>query len=162
MAYHPDTQAIYVPVSSLSCGTSVYSLMEQVVGGGGRWYGEKTLSRRPNPLNPFQGSGQFLAMDIRTGRVLWRHETRRSSASAALTTGGGLAIVGDGDRNLYVDDAATGKTLFQTRLSASPRGFPVTYAVNGRQYLAVPVAGEQNAIFVFALPSAAAGTQSSR
>jgi alcohol dehydrogenase (cytochrome c) len=83
---------------------------------------------------------------------LWRHETKRSTASAALTTGGGLAIVGDGDRYLYVDDAATGKTLFRTRLLAPARGFPITYAVAGRQFLAVPVAGDQNAIFVFALP----------
>jgi alcohol dehydrogenase (cytochrome c) len=155
MAYHPDTQAVYVPASGLSCGTSVYSLMEMVEGGGGRWYGEKTVSRRPNPLNPFPGGGQFLAMDIKTGRVLWRHETKRSSASAALTTGGGLAIIGDGDRYLYVDDAATGKTLFQTRLLATARGFPITYAVAGRQFLAVPVAGDQNAIFVFALPQTA-------
>jgi alcohol dehydrogenase (cytochrome c) len=152
MAYHPETQAVYVPASGLSCGTSVYSLMEMVEGGGGRWYGEKTLSRRPNPLNPFPGGGQFLAMDIKTGRVLWRHETKRSSVSAALTTGGGLAIIGDGDRYLYVDDAATGKTLFQTRLLAPARGFPISYAVGGRQYLAVPTAGDQNAVFVFGVP----------
>jgi alcohol dehydrogenase (cytochrome c) len=84
--------------------------------------------------------------------VLWRHETKRSSASAALTTGGGLAIIGDGDRYLYVDDAATGKTLFQTRLLAPARGFPISYAVGGRQYLAVPTAGDQNAVFVFGVP----------
>ena len=36
-------------------------------------------------------------------------------------------------------DAATGKILFQTRLPTSVQGFPITYAVNGRQYLAVPV-----------------------
>ena len=124
MAYHPDTQALYIPASSLSCGTSVYSSMEFVVGGGGRWYGEKTVEPPAESAQPVQGGGgQFLAMDIKTGKVLWRHETKRSSASAALTTGGGLAIVGDGDRYLYVDDAATGKTLFQTRLVAPARSF---------------------------------------
>src|SRR4029077_10079672 len=99
MAYHPETHAFYVPVSSLGCQTSVYSAMEKVVGGGGRWYAEKTVGRYPNPLNPFKG-GQFLAMDASTGRVLWRHETKPSTTSAALTTGGGLAIIGDGDRYL--------------------------------------------------------------
>jgi alcohol dehydrogenase (cytochrome c) len=156
MAYHPETQAVYVPASGLSCGTSVYSLMDQVEGGGGRWYGERTVSRRASPLNPFPNSGQFIAMDIKTGKVLWRTEMKRGSASAALTTGGGLAIIGDSDRNLYVIDAATGKALFKTRLSAPARGFPVTYAVGGRQFLAVPVAGDQNAVFVFALPAAPA------
>jgi alcohol dehydrogenase (cytochrome c) len=156
MAYHPETQALYVPASSLGCGTSVYSLMDQVEGGGGRWYGEKTVSRRASPLNPFPNSGQFLAMDIKTGKVLWRHETRRGSSSAALTTGGGLAIIGDGDRYLYVDDAATGKTLFKTRLSGPARGFPISYAVGGRQFIAVPVSGDHNAVYVFAVPQPAA------
>jgi alcohol dehydrogenase (cytochrome c) len=91
-------------------------------------------------------------MDIKTGKVLWCHEMKRGSASAALTTGGGLVIAGDGDRYLYVDDATTGKTLFQARLLQPARSFPVTYAVAGRQYLAVPVAGDQNAVFVFAVP----------
>jgi len=72
-----------------------------------------------------------------------------------------------------VHDAATGKIVFQTRLPTSVQGFPITYAVNGRQYLAVPagtgggqwvttipaeltpekkIAQNANAIFVFALP----------
>jgi alcohol dehydrogenase (cytochrome c) len=131
-------------------------LIDPVESGGGRWYGEKSVSRRASPLNPFPNNGQFLAMDIKTGKVLWRHEAKRGSSSAALTTGGGLAIIGDGDRYLYVDDAATGKTLFKTRLVAPARGFPVTYSVGGRQFLAVPVSGDQNAVFVFAIPQPAA------
>ena len=71
--------------------------------------------------------------------MLWRHRTRTAIDSAALTTGGGLAIVGDWDRYLYVHDAATSEIVFQTRLPSSVSGFPITYAVGGRQYLAVPV-----------------------
>ena len=59
--------------------------------------------------------------------------------SAALTTAGGLAIVGDWDRNLYVFDIDNGRVLYQTRMPTSIQGFPMTYAVNGRQYLAIPV-----------------------
>jgi alcohol dehydrogenase (cytochrome c) len=151
-AYHPDTHALYIPAGRLSCQTSVYSLMDQVEGGGGRWYGEKTVGSYPNPASPVKG-GQFIAMDIKTGKVLWRHETSPSTTSAALTTGGGLAIVGDGDRYLWIHDAATGAVLFRTRLPASPRGFPVTYAVRGRQYIAVPTNGRAgNQLFVFAVP----------
>src|SRR5260221_13286627 len=58
---------------------------------------------------------------------------------AGLPTAGGLAIVGDWDRNLYVFDAANGKVLYQTRLPTSVQGFPVSYAVRGKQYLAIPV-----------------------
>jgi alcohol dehydrogenase (cytochrome c) len=99
-------------------------------------------------------------MDIKGGKILWRHPMRSAPGSAALTTAGGLAIVGDSDRYLYVDDVVTGKNLYRTRLSASVTGFPMTYAVQGRQYLAVPVgtrgAAGGNAMYVFAVPERAA------
>ena len=74
--------------------------------------------------------------------------------SGGPDNGGGLVVGADTDRHLYVHDAATGDVLFQTRLPASVQGFPITYAVDGRQYLAAPVGGNRsNAIYVFALPS---------
>ena len=44
----------------------------------------------------------------------------------------------DTDRYLYVHDAASGDVLFRTRMHASAQGFPITYAVDGRQFIAVP------------------------
>ncbi len=151
--------------------------VKRVEGGGG-----SGTVRRTNLMHPASpdGIGEFVAMHARTGTILWRHRTRTPPNTAALTTGGGLVIVGDFDRYLYVHDAATGKILFQTRLPTSVQGFPITYAVSGKQYLAVPVGtgGGQwvttipaellpekppppsgNGIFVFALPNQAAGTQ---
>ena len=93
--------------------------------------------------------------------------------TAALTTAGGLVFGGDWDRNVYAYDARTGKVLWKTRLPTSAQGFPISYAVNGRQYVAVPAgAGGAswstqiapdlrpdirrppggNSLFVFALP----------
>ncbi len=169
MAYHPETQAFYIPLN-LTCETGTFNDVKKVEGGGGSGGGRRT--NRLHPESP-DGIGEFLAMSARTGRILWRNRTRTPPNTSALTTGGGLAIVGDWDRYLYVYDATTGKILFQTRLTTSVQGFPITYAVNGRQYLAVPVGtgGGQwittipadtlpekqpppdgNAIFVFALP----------
>ena len=113
-------------------------------------------------------------MKARTGEILWRHRTRTPPNTAALTTGGGLVIVGDFDRYLYVHDAATGAILFQTRLPTSVQGFPITYAVErppvSRRCRSAPAAAQWvttipaeltpekkiapggNAIFVFALP----------
>ena len=133
------------------------------------------VGRRKNLMHPESpdGIGELLAMSARTGEILWRHRTRTPPTTAALTTAGGLVVGGDFDRYLYVHDAATGRTLFQTRLPTSVQGFPITYAVNGRQYIAVPagtgggqwvttipaeltpekkIAQGANAIFVFALP----------
>ena len=96
-------------------------------------------------------------MEIATGRILWRHSMMTRPGAAALTTAGGLVVSADTDRNLAVHDVANGDVLFHTRLPGSVSGFPITYAVGGRQHLAVPVGGGRtNAVYVFALPAGAA------
>ena len=170
MAYHPDTQAFYIPLN-LHCERGTFSGdIKRVEGGGG-----SGGVRRKNLMHPESpdGIGELLAMHAKTGQVLWRHRTRTPPNTAALTTGGGLVVVGDWDRYVYVHDAVTGQILFQTRLPTSVQGFPMTYAVNGKQYLAIPagtgggqwgttipadltpekkIAPGSNAMFVFALP----------
>ncbi len=170
MAYHPATHAFYIPLL-LACERGTFNDVQKVLGGGGT--GAVRRTNIPHPESP-DGIGEFLAMDATTGKVLWRHRTRTPPNTAALTTGGGLVFEGNWNRDLYAYDAATGKILFQTRLPTSVQGFPVSYAVNGRQFIAVPagtgggawqgglvsdlvpgarnVAG-LNALFVFALPA---------
>ena len=135
MAYHPDTRAFYVPLL-VSCERTTFGPGPELVEGGGG----VGLSRRAHLMHPDRpdGVGELVAIDV-DGNVLWRHRTRTAMDSAVLTTGGGLVVAGDWDRNLYVHDARSGEILFQTRMPSSVSGFPVTYAVDGRQYLAVPV-----------------------
>jgi alcohol dehydrogenase (cytochrome c) len=170
MAYHPETQAFYIPLN-LHCEQGTFNdNINRVVGGGG-----SGGVRRRNLMHPARpdGIGEFVAVHARSGKILWRHRTRTPPNTAALTAGGGLVVVGDWDRNFRVYDAANGKILFESRLSTSAHGFPIAYAVNGRQYIAMPVGGGGaqwattvpgellpekktppggNAIFVFALP----------
>ena len=170
MSYHPATEAFYIPII-LNCETGVFGPVEQREGGGGT--GPVRRTNHFHPDSPDQ-LGEFLAMSMRTGEVLWRHRFRTPINSAALTTGGGLAVAGDWDRHLYVFDAADGEILWQTRMPTSVQGFPISYAAGGKQYLAVPVGTGgaswtsqipqqltpekqrpvgANAIFVFALPA---------
>ena len=111
MSYHPATEAFYIPIT-LNCETAVFGPVEKRPGGGGTG-----PVRRTNHLHPDSPEhlGEFLAMSVRTGEVLWRHRVRTPINSGALTTGGGLAIAGDWDRYLYVHDAADGEILWQTR-----------------------------------------------
>ena len=169
MSYHPATEAFYIPLI-LNCETGVFGPVEMREGGGGA--GPVRRTNHFHPDSPDQ-LGEFLALSMRTGEVLWRHRFRTPINSAALTTGGGLAVAGDWDRHLYVFDAAGGEILWQTRMPTSVQGFPISYAAGGRQYLAVPVGTGgaswtsqipqqltpekrrpvgANAIFVFALP----------
>jgi alcohol dehydrogenase (cytochrome c) len=167
MAYSPTTQALYIPLN-LACVRLAFTDVERKEGRVPSGITKQT--HEPHPLSPHD-NGELVAMDIRSGRVLWRHRTRTRMQSAALTTAGGLVVVGDWDRHLYVHDAKTGKILFQTRLPSAVQGYPITYAVKDKQYIAVPVgAGSAlfnipnqlfpeknppppgNALFVFALP----------
>ena len=157
MAYHPETHALYIPIHP-SCEKAVFTEAKIENVGDFHFYGDsaltgyKTTSRGAHPKS-LEYRGHLVAMDIENGRLLWSHKMRATITSAALTTAGGLAIVGDRDRYLYVNDIKTGTVLFQLRLPAPVVGFPITYAVDGRQYLAVPTQGSgDNAMYVFALP----------
>ena len=135
MSYYPETEAFLIPVN-LNCETAVFGPVDRVAGGGGMG-----PVRRTNHHHPDSGEqlGEFLSMSMRTGEVLWRRRFRTPITSAALTTAGGLAVAGGWDREIFAFDARTGETLWQTRLPNSIQGFPITYAVDGKQYLAVPV-----------------------
>lgn len=134
MAYSPQTNALYVPMA-LTCETATFGEVEKVIGKGG-----VGPVKRKDLKHPQSGGnlGEFLAMDIKSGKVLWRHRTPSPSNTAALATAGGLAFGGDWDRHMYAYDAATGKILWQTRLLTSPQGFPITYLAKGKQYVAMP------------------------
>lgn len=168
MAYSPDTEAFYIPLT-LNCQKGIYTEVERREGGGGGG-----LARRENIHHPASDGnlGEFVAMHV-SGEILWSHRQRTPFNSAALTTAGGLVLVGDWNRFARAYDVATGELLWQTRLPTSVQGFPITYAAHGTQYIAIPVgtgagswatipltlAPEKrrpntgNALFVFALPS---------
>ena len=172
MAFSPQTSAVYIPLN-LNCEHAVFGA-EAAPKEVGRSAGNAV--RRTNLVHPESGGnlGEFRAMDVRTGAAKWQQRLPSPMNTAALATGGGLVFAGDWDRYMYAFDAATGKILWTTRLSTSPQGFPITYAVNGRQFVAVPAgaggaswstqigpdlrpdirrpAGANNALFVFALP----------
>ena len=172
MAYHPDTGALYVPLN-LQCETAAFGPVEMRAGGGGTG-GVRGRLNHFHPDAPGQ-LGEFQALDIRTGETLWKHRLEVPYNTAALTTAGGLVFIGDWERHVYAHDAATGEQLWQSRLTTMANGYPITYAVDGRQYIAFGAGGplggsswtsiipadllpekrnprQGNGIFVFAVP----------
>ena len=116
--------------------------------------------------------GRVEALNLETKKVAWIDRQRAPQMTGVLATAGGVVFAGSFDRVLKAYDAATGKTLWQVRLNDVPNSCPITYSVNGRQYVAV-VVGEggpmtatypvlvpeiqnppdhESAIWVFALP----------
>jgi acido-empty-quinoprotein group A len=90
------------------------------------------------------------ALDYRTGKVVWNHELGHGSTIAGiLTTAGHLLFTADNSGNLLALDPATGKTLWHLNAGAQLVASPMTYQLDGRQYLIVPV---QDNVYAFALP----------
>ena len=114
------------------------------------------------------------AYDPVTGARQWRHEHKYPLLASQLATAGGLVFSGDATGRFFALDAASGRELWGFRTGSGHRGSAVTYAVDGRQYIATPsgwgsaLAGlttqlwpeaadfpSGSSVFVFALPEGA-------
>lgn len=92
--------------------------------------------------------GSLLAINYKTGKAAWRHDwPSGNSVVAMLSTAGKLLFTSNGT-NLIAFDPANGKILWHTSLSGSPSAGPITYMLDGKQFLLVAAA---DTLFTFAL-----------
>jgi alcohol dehydrogenase (cytochrome c) len=136
-ALNPQTGIIYLPVTE-SCTDYTYaprSAEETAKGGSDMRFGPRVP---PGSDGKF---GRLAAVNLSTQQIEWTHRQRMPTAGSALATAGGLLFNGDLDRYFNAYDQSTGKVLWRTRLNAAPESSPITYQVNGRQYLAVVAGG---------------------
>jgi alcohol dehydrogenase (cytochrome c) len=163
-AYNPRSNLMFVPLTNLCISTT------------------SRTDRAPTPANGYNtvNVGRFAAgkdkvgridaINVETGRTVWSWETRVSNYSPLLATAGGLLFNGGLDRYLRALDADSGELIWQTRLPAQTVGGTASYAVRGRQYIAIvagggalatlqigmtpeaDMGGAGDAVYVFALP----------
>jgi alcohol dehydrogenase (cytochrome c) len=82
--------------------------------------------------------GHINAFDPLTGERKWRYTTRGMNVASLLSTGGDLVFSGDVLGEVFALDARTGEKLWAHDTGAGCSGSPISYAVNGRQYVAMP------------------------
>jgi len=139
VAYSPDTNALYAP-SNDTCMT--YALNPSQPGLGD--YHDSAEYRRVDMPGSDGQVGHFTAVDVRTGRTLWARQQRAGFGGSVLTTGGGLVFATDDARRFRAFDARTGDVLWDQLLNSSAGGFPVSYEVDGVQYIAIAAGGGPN------------------
>ena len=76
------------------------------------------------------------AISAETGKTVWKHE-QHTGVMSLVATGGGLVFGGDVAGNFNAYDDKTGEVLWETDLGSPVSGYPITFAVGGKQYVAV-------------------------
>jgi len=163
-AYSPLTNVMYVPLrNTCAQGTAVPESRAKNTSLYGVAY--KQAQAAPNSNG---NVGTIYAISAETGATAWKFEQRAGTMSV-VTTGGGLLFGGDVNGRFRAFDQRSGKVLWEINLGSPVTGYPISYAVDGKQYVAVstgvsltqsglssltpelrPSTG--NNLFVFALP----------
>ena len=158
-AYSPLTGLMYFPLRN------VCARMMATTEGGVTLY---NLAQRQQIAPGTEQVGAVYAISAETGATAWIYE-QRAGTTSLIATGGGLVFGGDGNGRFRAIDHETGEPLWEINLGTSVTGFPVTYAVDGRQYVVASTGSSLssrdnmrltpelqpsngNNIFVFALP----------
>jgi len=161
LAYHPGTNSLFIPYHD-------YCLSMQAEVASPTGYGLREGVLRPGV--PLEKAHVFAKVNLTTGKITRLHESSYPANGAVLTTAGNLVFWGDMNRRFRAFDAESGKMVWETILGGIIQMSTITYAVNGKQYVAV-MSGDgnsatrnpvelagitspegHNAVYVFALP----------
>jgi alcohol dehydrogenase (cytochrome c) len=147
-SYDAETKILYVPMVE-SCMDLIPAPAGQRgnLTSGVNWF----IRARPDSDGKF---GRLEAFNLETKKVLWIDRQRAPQSTGVLATAGGLLFAGSVDRFLKAYDDSTGDLLWQVRMNDVPSSCPITYSVNGKQYVAVVVGngGAQTMTFPVLVP----------
>jgi len=105
------------------------------------------------PASGEKAWGALRALDPLSGKKVWEFKYNSPPWGGVLSTAGDVVFAGDSEGNFIAFDARTGRDLWHIQLGAAIYSSPITYSLDGRQYVAIPAGG---ALFAFALPLALA------
>ena len=148
-SYSPITGYFYLEYSESG---AQYTSAPQAIERGQEWLGRAPGRGGPPPRGPNDPAPNagIRAIDPETGKTVWDLKLFQGSlANGVLATAGNLLFASSRDGNLIALDAKTGKHLWHYQTGGNHAASPISYAIDGRQYVAL-TAG--NMLFSFALP----------
>jgi len=112
-------------------------------------YKARSQERQPPALwlgGAFVGTGEpqyglFSAVDLNTGKVVWQKRVKDPMIGGALATAGGVVFTGTKDKQVLALDAKSGRQLWSYTARGGVNAPPVSYAIDGTQYVAVAAGG---------------------
>ncbi len=128
-AYDPTKHVFFIPVTE-GCDTVVP--LHQTFRRGHSYFGGKTTYSSRNLLH-----GSVDAVDLSTGKTVWKKHLLSPQFGGLLVTAGGLVFSGDPSGQLRALDERSGDVLWTYQTSSGLNAPPITYAINGRQYIAI-------------------------
>ncbi len=153
-AFNPRTNMLYTPAADW-CG--VFKKDKELRAIAGQLYMGGTYIN--DPLD--KARGWLTAVDAATGKVTWRYESTKPMLAAVTTTSADVLFTGELTGDFLTMDARNGRVLYRFNTGGPMNGGVVSYAVNGKQYVAA-VSGSASAfwaaapgsstIIIFALP----------
>ena len=121
--------------------------------------GKPTIRYVSGELSKEPRWGLLSAIDLLTGKISWQHRTDQPLIGGVLATAGGLLFNGEGNGSFNAYDTANGALLWQTKADAGVNAPPITYQIDGVQYIAVAAGGNPifgykvgDNVMVYALP----------
>jgi len=132
-AYDAATKILYIPITEACMDLVPVPAGERgSLSTGVRW------TVRPRPASDGK-YGRLQAINMETGKTVWIDRQRAPLTAGTLITSGGLVFAGYLDRTFRAFDAASGATLWSTRLNNAPSAPPIAYSANGREFIAAIV-----------------------
>jgi alcohol dehydrogenase (cytochrome c) len=145
-AYNPEANMLYVNAVDWCTTFTAFQEIRHIPG--------KTYMGGTVELDPLEQSrGWLSAIDASTGAVAWQYESPRPMVAAVTTTAGNLVLTGELGGDFLVFDTRTGRELYRFNTGGSMGGGVVTYAVDGRQYIAA-ASGSPSSFWVDEYPGA--------
>jgi alcohol dehydrogenase (cytochrome c) len=131
-SYNPSTRIVFAPLTEACMdifprpGAAGRSALSSGINWG--------IRPRPDSDGKY---GRLQAIDLETRKTVWTARTRAPLTSGVLATAGGVVFSGGFDRVFRAHDDRTGAVLWEQRLNDVISAIPISYSVNGKQYVAV-------------------------